>query len=54
MGMVCNPRIIRAIHPLLDSEALRVVKTSPVWKPAKIAGNEVSQNFVIPVEFKLK
>jgi TonB family protein len=52
-GKVCDVIVIRSVHPLLDSEAIRVIKSSPDWKPAKQSGREVKQNFVIPVVFSL-
>ncbi len=53
-GAVCETKVIRSVNPLLDNEALRVVNSSPAWKPAKISGVELKQNFVIPVYFTLQ
>jgi periplasmic protein TonB len=37
----------------LDNEAIRVVKSSPEWKPAKMGNKFVGQIFIIPINFKL-
>ena len=37
----------------LDNEAIRVVKLSPKWSPAKFDNKAVKQNFVIPIIFNL-
>lgn len=37
----------------LDNEAIRVVKSSPKWKPAKVGNKYVGQIIIIPVNFKL-
>lgn len=39
-------------HKVLDDEAIRVVKLSPVWTPAQSNGVLVPQIFIIPVKFK--
>lgn len=36
-----------------DNEAIRVVKSSPKWEPAKIGNIYVGQNFMVIVNFKL-
>jgi hypothetical protein len=35
-----------------EAEAIRVIKTSPPWKPAAINKNPVNQLLVMPVRFK--
>jgi len=40
-------------YPILDEEALRVVKLMPNWIPAKLNGKPVSTYFQIPVKFQL-
>ncbi|TAE68061.1 MAG: energy transducer TonB [Bacteroidetes bacterium] len=37
-----------------NEEAVRVLKKSPKWKPAKQRGKNVRQKMVIPVKFKLE
>jgi len=50
--------IIRGVDPILDQEALRVIKSMPDWSPGKIwnseypNGKSLNMSFTIPVEFK--
>jgi protein TonB len=53
-GDVGITQVMRAVDPLLEGEALRVVKTLPKWTPGKNNGNPVSVWFIIPVKFKLE
>ena len=50
-GSVTNERIVRGAHPLLDAEALRVVRELPRWEPAEIEGITVDETYVITVPF---
>ncbi len=52
-GNVVKPEILRGVDPLLDKEALRVVGSSPKWKPAKMGGKIVKANQTVPVKFQL-
>ncbi len=52
-GNVINPTIMRRVDPLLDKEALRVVSSSPKWKPAKRRGQNEHELHTTSVEFKL-
>lgn len=40
-------------HPLLDEEAVRVVKMMPKWTPGKHEGKPVRVRYTIPINFKL-
>ena len=51
-GDVENVKAARGIDPLLDAEAIRVVKNMPKWKPAKQFGEPVKFTHTIAVEFK--
>ncbi len=53
-GTVDDVKVIRGVHPLLDKEAVRVIKSSPDWKPGKQRGEPVNVKFTIPVSFSLK
>src|SRR5665647_290814 len=56
-GKVTNAKIIRGIHPALDTEAMRVIGLLPLqsdWKPGKEKGVAVDVAVTVPVEFKLK
>jgi TonB family protein len=52
-GKVTNPEIIQGIHPLLDAEAMRVVKLMPKWEPGKQNGEFVDVKFSLPFNFNL-
>ena len=41
------------MHPLLDEEALRVVRSMPRWQPGKNNGVVVRSWFTLPVSFKI-
>lgn len=52
-GRVSNVRLLRSVQPLLDKEAVRVVKSMPKWSPGKHNGKPVRVRFNLPVMFKL-
>lgn len=52
-GSISNDSVVRSVDPLLDAEALRVVRSMPNWKPGKQRGKEVRVRFTIPVSFRL-
>jgi len=53
-GEVCMLNIARGVDDLLDKEALRVVKGSPLWTPGKQRGKPVKVGFNLPVKFVLQ
>jgi protein TonB len=52
-GKVVDVVILRGVDPSLDKEAIRVVKSSPMWTPGKQRGKEVKVQFTFPVYFVL-
>ena len=52
-GSITDPKVVRGVHPLLDAEALRVVKLMPKWEPGYQNGAPVRVKYNIPVTFKL-
>lgn len=52
-GSLDNFEIKHSVNPLLDAEALRVIKTTPKWKPGTQHGKPVDVKFTIPVTFSL-
>lgn len=52
-GSISNDTIVRSVDPLLDAEALRVVRSMPNWTPGKQRGKEVRVRFTLPVTFRL-
>ncbi len=53
-GSVDRIEIIRGIDPLLDNEAIRVVKTLPKFRPGKQDGVPVPVWFMLPINFKIQ
>ena len=53
-GKVTDVRVVRGVDPELDEEALRVVSSSPKWKPGRMGGQKVRTSVTIPVEFRLR
>lgn len=52
-GSVSDIELLRGVHPLLNQEALRVVKSMPRWTPGKIKGEPVRCSYTIPIVFML-
>jgi TonB family protein len=50
-GRVDNVELARGKHPLLDAEALRVVRGMPAWKPGLMHGKPVTVRMVQPFSF---
>ena len=53
-GHVTNVRAVKSSHPLLEEEALRVIKASPDWKPGRVRGKKVKSEISLNVEFRLE
>ena len=53
-GTVADAKVVNSINPLLDNEALRVVKAMPKWKPGMQSGKAVNVKYNIPISFRLK
>ena len=53
-GTVSNVTVLRGVHPLLDTEAVRVVSSSPGWTPGRQFDKVVRVQFTIPINFILK
>ncbi len=53
-GSISNISVTRGSYPLLDDEAIRVVKEMPKWKPGMIKGKPVRVKFNLPIYFRLK
>ncbi len=52
-GKLKDVRIVKSVDPLLDKEALRIVKRMPDWIPGKLSGEPVDVKFNLPVIFRL-
>ena len=53
-GSISDAKIMRAVDPSLDKEALRVVNSMPKWKPGKQSGKPVRVSYVVPINFVLQ
>jgi len=52
-GRLTNIKALKNICPKCNDEALRVIKLSPNWLPAKIHGKAISSKYVMPIRFDL-
>ena len=52
-GSISDVKPVLSVHPLLNKEAVRVVKSMPKWTPGKQNGKPVRVRFNLPVMFKL-
>ena len=53
-GSITNVEILRSADPVLDAEALRVVKSMPKWEPGKQRNMAVRVKFTLPITFRLQ
>ena len=53
-GSIIEPKIVQSVHPLLDNEALRIVRIMPQWIPGKLNGVAVNVRYTTPLTFKLQ
>ena len=53
-GKVVDAVVLMGVDPSLDREALRVVLSSPPWKPGKQRGKSVKVLFTFPINFVLQ
>lgn len=52
-GTIKDIKVLRSPSPVLDEEAIRVIKTMPKWMPGKNKGVTVRVRFTLPIDFKL-
>ena len=52
-GSIGDVHVIRGVHPLLDNEAVRVVKSFPNWKPGIQRGELVRVSYNLPITFRM-
>ena len=53
-GGIEDAKVVRAVDPLLDKEAIRVINAMPKWKPGMQDGKEVRVKYTVPIVFRLK
>lgn len=53
-GSISDTKIVRSIDPLLDAEAIRIIKTMPKWEPGKNdKGDPARCRFTQPIVFRI-
>ena len=53
-GEIGEVKIVRSKYPILNKEAVRIVKSLPNFIPAKINGEVVDWWYTLPIKFKLQ
>lgn len=53
-GKVTRVNILKGVDPELDTEAIRVVKTLPLFKPGRQNGRDVPVWYMVPITFTMK
>ena len=53
-GSISEIEVVNPVNPLLDNEAVRVIKAMQGWTPGKQNGKTVRVKYTIPVTFKLQ
>lgn len=53
-GSLTKVKVLRGVDPSLDKEAVRVVSSSPKWKPGKQRDRAVPVTYTFPVIFQLR
>lgn len=52
-GSISEVKVVRGVHPLLNEEAVRLIKLFPKWTPARQLDSIVPVKYTLPVRFKL-
>lgn len=52
-GSTTNVKVEKDVHPSLDKEAVRVIKSMPKWTPGEQKGEPVAVKYTLPIVFKL-
>lgn len=52
-GSIEQVKVVKGISDALDSEAKRLVRNMPKWKPGEQAGKKVRVSFTLPIHFRL-
>ncbi len=53
-GSLSNIRVIKSLSATADAEAIRVMNSSPKWRPGSAAGVPCRVNYSLPVKFRLE
>lgn len=50
-GKVTDPVVLQGVDPVINEEAMRVVKMMPDWKPGTNGGLPVNRQYILPIDF---
>lgn len=53
-GTISNAQVLRGLEPSLDAEALRVIRSMPIWKPGRQGEKPVRTRYTVPVNFRIQ
>jgi periplasmic protein TonB len=53
-GSLTHITVLHGLTPALNAEALRVIRLSPRWIPAKGNGRPIRNYFIVPIRFYLE
>ena len=53
-GSISEVEVVNHVNPLLDNEAVRVIKSMQRWIPGKQNGKTVRVKYTVPITFKLQ
>lgn len=53
-GRIEDVNIDKSVHPLLDQESIRVIKSSPLWTPALVSKIPVKVSYTVPINFDFR
>jgi TonB family protein len=53
-GKLINPDVVVSAGPILDQEAIRLINSSPLWKPGYQRGKPVNVIYTFPLNFVLQ
>lgn len=55
LGYIKEPEVVRSTSPLLNEEALRLVRSMPQpWRPGTRLGKPITVKFSLPVMFRIE
>lgn len=53
-GNIRDPKVLRGVHPSIDTEALRLLSAMPRWNPGMLNDKPVRVQFTLPIRFSPK
>lgn len=53
-GKITNAVVLKGLEPVLDNEALRVIRMMPAWTPATMNGKPIVMRYNLPIKFRAK